>query len=54
MLKYRFAKKEDVNELKKLLEKNDLPVEGVEQFYKDFIVAENGNLVGAVGLEVYE
>ncbi len=54
MLNYRFAKKEDVNNIKKLLLENDLTVDGVEQFYKDFIIAENGHLIGTVGLEIYE
>ena len=54
MLNYRFAIKEDINNIKNLLQENDLPVEGVDQFYKDFIVAENGPLVGAVGLEIYD
>ena len=54
MLNYRFAKKEEVNNIKKLLLENDLPVEGVEQFSKNFIATWNGNLIGAVWLEKYQ
>ncbi len=55
MLKYRFAKLEDVVPIKNLLEKNDLPIDGVERHFKDFIVVENNAvLIGAVGLEIYE
>jgi len=54
MLNYRFAEKDDINNIKNLLLKNDLPIEGVDQFYKDFIVAENDKLVGAIGIEIYD
>ena len=40
MLKYRFARLEDVIPIKNLLEGNVLPIEGVELHFKDFIVAE--------------
>ena len=54
MLTYRFATKKDVPAIIGLLQKNDLPIEGVAQFYKDFILAENDRLIGAVGLEIYD
>ena len=55
MLKYRFARLEDVIPIKNLLEGNGLPIEGVELHFKDFIIAKNNDdLIGAVGLEIYE
>lgn len=54
MLNYRFANKEDVNQIVSLLHENDLPTAGVENHYKDFIIAQKEDtLIGAVGLEIY-
>lgn len=54
MPEYRFAQNEDVQKIATLLLENDLPVEGVDQHFNDFIVAdEKGQLIGSVGLEVY-
>ena len=44
----------DVEGIKRLLEVNDLPLEGVDQHWKTFIVARDGDaLVGCGGSEAY-
>lgn len=54
MPEFRFAQNEDVQKIANLLRENDLPVQGVDQHFSDFIIAtENSQLIGSVGLEVY-
>jgi len=49
----RAAVPEDLSAVERLLTENDLPLLGVREAFKDFVVAEsNGRIVGVAGLEV--
>ena len=48
------ASAEDVEAIKQLLENNELPLDGVDEHWKTFIVArDGGELVGCGGSEAY-
>lgn len=48
------ARTEDVGAIKKMLEANDLPLAGVDEHWKTFVVArDDGNVVGCGGAEAY-
>ena len=50
----RAATAADVDAIKKLLETNELPLEGVDDHWKTFVVARDGDtLVGCGGSEAY-
>jgi amino-acid N-acetyltransferase len=50
----RAATAADVDPIKKLLESNELPLEGVDDHWKTFVVARDGEtLVGCGGSEAY-
>lgn len=54
MPEFRFAKKEDIHKIESLLRENELPTDGVEKHFNNFIIAEvNDKTVGAVGMEIY-
>jgi len=49
----RAAKTEDLPAVERLLTANSLPLEGVREALKDFVVAESGgDIVGVAGLEI--
>ena len=51
-MRIREARPSDFRAVAALLSANDLPVDGVEESFSSFIVAENGSeIVGAIGLE---
>jgi amino-acid N-acetyltransferase len=51
----RTAKKDELQQVQRLLELAELPLDGVREHLEDFVVAEDaGKLVGTVGLEVYD
>lgn len=51
----RSAQQADYNDVRDLLAKASLPVEGVAEHFANFLVAENGSgIIGAIGLEVYD
>ena len=53
-MKIRNAKDTDLGAVEHLLSENDLPVDGVEENFSSFVVADdNGKIVGAVGLEKF-
>ena len=53
-IKIRKAAAADLKNVEQLLRSASLPTRGVEEFFQDFLVAENRNgIVGAIGLEVY-
>ena len=46
---------EDYSDVVLLLENNNLPLEGVKEHFKHFfIIKENLEILGCIGLEVYE
>ena len=49
------ARAEDLNEIKALLTSNDLPTAGVDDHWKTFLVARDGDrIVGCGGAEAYQ
>ena len=53
-MKIRKAKDRDRGAVEHLLSANDLPVDGVEENFSSFVVAEDkGEIIGAVGLEKF-
>jgi amino-acid N-acetyltransferase len=49
------ARAEDLNEIKTLLTSNDLPTAGVDEHWKTFLVARDGDrIVGCGGAEAYQ
>ena len=51
----RPARKEDLDGLSELLDRLELPRAGVREHFSNFLVAERqGNVLGAVGLEIYD
>jgi amino-acid N-acetyltransferase len=55
MTTIRKARKEDLPVVMQLLNESSLPTAGVEEHFDNFFVANNGgNVVGAVGIEIYE
>ena len=53
---YRVATESDLGRIKSFLKENGLPELGVDQWVKNFVIAEDqdGSLVGVAGLELYD
>jgi amino-acid N-acetyltransferase len=50
----RRAREADLDEVKALLGANELPLDGVDEAFSNFIIAEGGpSIVGTAGLEIY-
>ncbi|MFL5485180.1 MAG: arsenic resistance N-acetyltransferase ArsN2 [Gemmatimonadaceae bacterium] len=53
-MKIRNATVDDLTDIERLLSVNQLPLDGVKENVRDFIVAENGDeIAGAIGLEKF-
>lgn len=53
-MKIREARSSDLPAVATLLSTSDLPVEGIKENFRDFIVAEDGrDIIGAIGLEIF-
>ncbi|MGD0339832.1 MAG: arsenic resistance N-acetyltransferase ArsN2 [Bacteroidota bacterium] len=54
MTTIRKARKEDLPVVLQLLDESSLPKAGVEQHFENFFVAEDGgDVIGAIGVEIY-
>ena len=54
-LKVLQSKPSDLKQIKSFLKKMNLPLEGLEdQFHNYFIIKDNLNVIGSIGLEIYE
>ncbi|HEY1951426.1 MAG TPA: arsenic resistance N-acetyltransferase ArsN2 [Gemmatimonadaceae bacterium] len=54
-MRLRNAEQSDLAAVENLLASNDLPLEGVRENFSRFVVAEeDGSIVGAIGLEVFD
>jgi amino-acid N-acetyltransferase len=53
-MRIREATSRDLGAVQSLLSANDLPIDGVKENFSSFIVAEdNGEIAGAIGLEMF-
>ena len=53
-MRIRPARSPDLAAVRSLLEDSDLPLDGVEENFRNFIVAEDANAItGVIGLEIY-